>query len=229
MLEFFAALAVFLLSHSLPTRTGLRQWLSAAIGERAYLICYSILSILLLGWLISSASRAPYVPLWDLESWHYRVPLLLMVPASFLFAGGAAIPNPLSITFSRRRFDADRPGLVGITRHPILWAFALWSFGHVLPNGDLVSVIMFGGFGLFAVIGMLATDRRKRRSLGNGWHGLARITSVIPFVALLAGRASPRWHRSDLLATLIGGALLYFALLRLHPHVIGPDPAAFLG
>ena len=38
MTEFVVALAIFLLSHSLPTRTGLRRRLSSAFGERAYLI-----------------------------------------------------------------------------------------------------------------------------------------------------------------------------------------------
>ena len=229
MTEFVVALAIFLLSHSLPTRTGLRQRLSSAFGERSYLIGYSFLSILLLAWLISAAARAPFVPLWDLEPQHYWVPLLLMLPASMLFVGGAASANPLSVTFSRRDFDPARPGLVGITRHPILWGFALWSFSHAVPNGDLVSLIMFGGFGLFALVGMVAVDRRKRRALGESWDRLAGTTSIVPLAALLAGRAAARWRVFDLLATIFGGTLLYLALLRLHPVVIGPDPAAILG
>lgn len=229
MAEFLAALLAFLLSHSLPERTGLRRRLAAAIGERTYLILYSLLSIVLLVWLISAALRAPFVLLWPLQAWHYYVPLALMLPASMLLVGGAVTPNPLSIGFSRRRFDPGRPGLVGVTRHPILWAFALWSFAHLVANGDLVSAILFGGFGLFALSGMAILDRRKRRRLGGDWQRLAARTSAIPFAALLAGRASWRWRAGELAATLIGGALLYCALLRLHPIVFGIDPAAVLG
>lgn len=228
MVEFLVALAIFILSHVLPARTGLRDRLAASIGERAYLIFYSLLSLLLLAWLISAALRAPYVPLWELRTWHYHVPLALMVPASILFVGGAVAPNPLSIGFSARLYDAARPGLVGITRHPMLWAFALWSFAHVVPNGDLVPVIMFGGFGLFALAGMAIVDRRRRRALGEEWTRLAARTSVIPFAALLAGRASWRWRAGDLAVAIVGGLLLYFALLRLHPLVFGIDPAAIL-
>lgn len=229
MAEFLAALLAFLLSHSLPERTGLRRRLVAATGERAYLILYSLLSIMLLAWLISAALRAPFVPLWPLQTWHYYVPLVLMLPASMLLVGGALSANPLSIGFSSRALDPDRPGLVGVTRHPILWAFALWSFAHLAANGDLVSAILFGGFGLFALAGMAILDRRKRRSLGGDWPRLAAPTSAIPFAALLAGRASWRWRAGEMAATLIGGALLYCALLRLHPLVFGIDPAAVLG
>ena len=229
MLEFLAALALFIMSHVVPARTGLRQSMAGAIGERPYLILYSLLSVALLAWLISAASRAPYIPLWDLQTWHYHVPLALMVLASMLFVAGAVSANPLSISFSRAPFDPAKPGIVGITRHPILWAFALWSLSHVVPNGDLVSLIMFGGFGLFALGGMPIVDRRKRRTLGNEWAGLVDGTSVIPLVALASGRASWRWRFGPLLLTILAGAALYLLLLRLHPVVIGVDPAAVLG
>ena len=78
MPEFALALAVFILSHSLPARTGLRQKVSARFGERAYLLAYSFVSILLLVWLLSAAARAPSLPLWGLELWQYHVPIAVM-------------------------------------------------------------------------------------------------------------------------------------------------------
>lgn len=226
MAEFLLALTVFVLSHSIPTRSGLRRRLADAMGERAYLSLYSLLSIALLVWLIRTAVRAPFVPLWELAPWHYHATLTLMVPASMLFIGGAFAPNPLSISFSRRPFDPARPGLVGITRHPLLWAFALWSFAHLIPNGDMVSLIMFGGFGLFSLTGMAMVDHRRRTALGPEWGRLAARTSIIPFGALLSNRASLRWDALALVVTIVGGALLYLTLLGLHPMVIGVDPAA---
>lgn len=220
MTEFFLILALFLLSHSIPARPALRERLTAILGERTYLILYSILSLGLFAWLISAAMRAPFVPLWDLSISHYFVPVVLMLPAFILFVGGAVSPNPLSIAFSRRPFDPDRPGIVAVTRHPILWGFALWAFAHVIPNGDLVSLIMFGGFGLFALAAMPLTDRRKNRQLGPDWKRLAAGSSILPF----AGRAPWRWPRGTLAMTLIGGGLLYLALLWLHPMLFGPDP-----
>ena len=180
MTEFLAALALFLLSHAIPARPSLRQRLVATVGERTYQILYSLLSLVLLAWLISAATRAPYVPLWDLTLEQYWVPVVAMLPAFILFAGGAISPNPLSISFSRRRFDPERAGIVAVTRHPLLWGFALWAFAHVVPNGDLVSLIMFGGFGLFALAGMALADRRKRRQMGSDWGDLARRTPSSP-------------------------------------------------
>ena len=220
MTEFSLALALFLLSHSIPARPALRGSLTAVLGERPYLVLYSMLSLGLLIWLISAAFRAPFLPLWNLSLSQYYVPVVLMLPTFMLFIGGAVSPNPLSIAFSRQSFDPDRPGIVAVTRHPILWGFALWAFSHVVPNGDLVSLIMFGGFGLFALAAMPLTDRRKRRQLGPDWETLAAGTSILPF----AGRAPWRWPRHTLAITLIGGTLRYLAMLWLHPTLFGPDP-----
>ncbi|MFV0623662.1 NnrU family protein [Sphingomonas sp. ac-8] len=229
MTEFFAALALFLLSHSIPARPATRARLVGAVGLRGYLIGYSILSLGLLAWLIGAATRAPFVPLWDLTLEQYYVPVVLMLPAFLLFVGGAIAANPLSIRFRGARFDPKRPGIVAITRHPILWGFVLWAASHVVPNGDLVSVILFGGFALFALLAMPLIDRRKRRALGPEWSVLAARTSRLPFAALLAGRTRLRWRRGDLLATLALGCGLYAAMLWLHPLLIGPDPTIVFG
>lgn len=224
MVEFFLTLALFLLSHSIPARPALRSRLTVLLGERTYVVLYSILSLGLLAWLISAATRAPYIPLWELSLGQYYAPVILMLPAFILFAGGAVSPNPLSISFSRRPFDPARPAIVAVTRHPILWGFALWAFAHVVPNGDLVSLIMFGGFGLFALAAMPLIDRRKRRDLGPDWETLAERTSAIPFLALLQKRTRLRSPGATLLVAIVGGMCVYLIMLWLHPWLFGPDP-----
>ena len=228
MLEFLAALGAFLAAHVIPSRTGLRAALVARTGERTYLIVYSLLSLALLAWLISSAIRAPVVPLWPTSLTHYWITLVLMLPASMLMVGGATTANPLSVSFAAKGFDPSAPGLVGVTRHPLLWGFALWAAVHVLPNGELVPLIMFGGFGLLALSGMAIVDRRKRRQFGAEWDRLAAPTSAIPFAAWMRGPAARRWRPGSLVMTLAGGTTLYLLLLWLHPRMIGPDPAALL-
>lgn len=227
MQNFLLALAVFLASHVLPARLGLRSWLTRRIGEGAYLAGYSLLSLLLLAWLIDAAIRAPVIPLWPTGLGAYQLALALMLPASMLLLGGLLTPNPLSIGFVRVAYDPVRPGLVGITRHPLLWGFALWAAVHVVANGELVPLIMFGGFALFALLGMWVVDRRKRRQLGIEWSRLAAPTSVLPFAAW-SRPAARRWRVGDLLLTLVGGIALYVLLLWLHPRLIGPDPGALL-
>jgi uncharacterized membrane protein len=214
MLEFLAALLIFLAAHSIPARPAIRGRFVDLLGERTYLILYSLLSIALLAWLISAAVRAPVILLWPTEIWSYHLALALMLPASWLLAGGLATPNPLSVSLSRRPFDPQRPGIVGLVRHPVMWGFALWALVHTLANGDLVSLIMFGGFLAFSLAGMKLVDRRRKRQLGEDWDRLQH-----------GGRG---WSAGQLLITFGGGTLLYVLLLALHPVLIGPNPAAMM-
>lgn len=214
MIEFLAALLIFLAAHSIPARPAVRGRFVAVLGERTYLLLYSILSLALLAWLISAAVRAPVVPLWPTELWSYHLALALMLPACWLLVGGLTLPNPLSVSLSRRSFDPNRPGLAGLVRHPVMWGFALWALVHAIANGDLVSLIMFGGFLAFSLAGMALLDRRRKRQLGEEWNRLQQ-----------GGR---RWSGNQLLITFGGGTLLYLALLALHPLLIGPDPAAVI-
>lgn len=213
MTEFFAALLVFLASHSIPARPAIRGRAVALVGERTYLILYSLLSLALLAWLISAAMRAPVVPLWDASIGAYHLALALMLPACWLLVGGLANPNPLSVSLSRRRFDPARPGLAGLLRHPVMWGFALWALVHLVANGALVPLILFGGFLLFALAGMRILDRRRKRQFGHHWAKL---------------RSGRGWTARQLLTTFGGGTLLYAVLLWLHPVLIGPDPLALL-
>jgi uncharacterized membrane protein len=193
-IEMAIAFVLFLASHGLPGRPAVRRRLVTALGEAGYLAVYSIVSLLALGWLIVAAGRAPYVETWAFAPWQLWAPNLAMPLVCLLVAFGIAAPNPLS--FGGRgvqRFDPDRPGIAGITRHPLLWALVLWSASHLLPNGDLAHLLLFGSFAVFAVLGMFAIDRRLKRSLGETeWARLARRTSLLPFAAL----ADLRWRPS---------------------------------
>ncbi|MCB9949059.1 MAG: NnrU family protein [Rhodospirillaceae bacterium] len=225
MIEFAVALGLFLAAHVVPTRPALRRRLAGTLGERVYLGLYSLLSILLLGWVIFAAIRAPYVELWPPAPWQAIVSLAMM-PLSLALLGAAVVqPNPLSVATARGAFDTVRPGIVAVTRHPLLWGFALWGVAHLPPNGDVVSVVLFGAMTAFAGLGMWAVERRRRRELGpSRWAELAGATSVMPFAALANGRAGlPR----DLRCWLgIAAGLGVYALLVLGGHVwlFGVDP-----
>lgn len=223
--EFGTAFVAFMASHVVPARPGVRRRLVAALGERLYLILYAATSLGILGWLIVAAGRAPFVPLWDFALWQIWVPNIAMPLACLLAAFGVGAPNPLS--FGGRNgaaFDPEAPGIAGVTRHPLLWALALWSGAHIVPNGDLAHTLLFGAFMLFAVIGMAAIDRRLRQRLGDAeWVRLAHRTSMVPFAALVARRWRPERIRIDL-RHLGAAALLYAGLVLLHPTLIGVSP-----
>jgi uncharacterized membrane protein len=219
-LEFLAAFAVFMGSHAIPARPAVRARLARTLGERGYLGAYVAASIASLAWVIDAAGRAPRVALWYPEPWMLWAPALAMPVVCLLIAFAVAAPNPLSFGGARNgRFDPDRPGVAGVARHPLLWALALWSGAHLLPNGDLAHGVLFGGFAAFSVAGMAAIDARLRRRLGPDWARLAARTSLVPFAALLTGRWRPRGGPDATRLAL--GAGLWLTLLLLHPAVIG--------
>ena len=86
--------------------------------------------------------------------------------ACLLAAYGVGAVNPLSFAGrAPERYDPDAPGIAGVARHPLLWALLLWSGSHLVPNGDLAHVLLFGGLAAMAAAGMVAIDRRLRQRL----------------------------------------------------------------
>jgi len=219
--ELTAAFVVFVLAHALPARPPVRGRLVAIAGERVYLVLYSVVSLGLFAWIVAAAGRAPIVVLWDVAAWQFWVPPVAMAVVSLLVAFGTAIANPFSLGGSRGLpFDPMRPGIVGVTRHPLLWAIVIWALAHVVPNGDLAHVLVFGSFAALSVVGMVILDRRARRRLGPSWADFSRNTAVIPFGAGLRGVM-------ELPATglrAVVAAAIYAALLVLHEPVIGVSP-----
>ncbi|MEE4188752.1 MAG: NnrU family protein, partial [Roseobacter sp.] len=136
--EFIIALFAFLASHSVPVRPHIRGALVRMLGQTGFTIGYSVLSLAALAWVIGAAGRAPFVPLWPWAPWQNYLVLGAMSVVCLLLALSIGRPNPFSFGGARNEtFDAKRPGVVRISRHPLLLALGLWTFGHMVPNGDL--------------------------------------------------------------------------------------------
>lgn len=215
--EFALAYVVFFLSHSLPVRPPLKSWLQARLGASGFTLAYSALSLAVLAWLIAAAGRAPHVTLWDWARWQVHVPLIIMGPVCVILALSIGRPNPFSFGGAHNDlFDPARPGIVRWSRHPLLAALALWAAAHILPNGDLAHVILFGTFAAFAVLGGRLIDRRKRREMGADWQRLHLVVEGTPLL-------SRRWS-GDIPARLVAAAFLYATLLWVHPVLFGVSP-----
>lgn len=216
--EFAAAFAAFFLSHALPGRPPLRPRLEAVLGARGFTLAYSALSLAVLAWLIGAAGRAPYVQLWGWAPWQVHVPLIAMLPACLIVALAIGRPNPFSFGGARAGdFDPARPGIVRWMRHPMLVALALWAFAHVVPNGNLAHVLLFGLFGGFALLGGRLIDRRKRCEMAAEW---ARLNA-----ARRTGPMLPRPVRPlGAALRLVAGGALYRGLIVVHPHLFGVSP-----
>jgi uncharacterized membrane protein len=207
--EYVAAWTVFLLSHMLPVRPRLRRPIVASVGERVFLIGYSALSVAILAWMIAAAGRAPFVSLWGWAWWQAWVTNAAMILACMLLALGVGVCNPFSIGgVGNHRYDPARPGVVALTRHPVLWALAIWSGGHLVPNGDLAHVLLFGSFAALSLLGMRALDARRRAAWG-----------AAGFAAL-----QPRDGFRPAATRLLAGVALWALLAGGHTAVIGVPP-----
>ena len=217
--ELAAALTLFLVSHAVPARPRVRSVLIGAIGRRAYFIGYSLVSLVVLAWLIAASASAPYVELWPREPWQTMVPVIAMPVSVVLAVFGLTTSNPLSLARSHS-FDARHPGVAGVVRHPILWAALIWSVSHMVPNGDVAHVVMFGLFALLSVGGMLMLDRRKQRQFGlEIWREMARHTSNIPLLAPAKGwRPRPN---AGVLLRVLAGLGIYTLLVATHGWFTG--------
>ncbi len=216
--EFLFALLVFLLSHVIPVRPPVRPWLIARLGRGGYFAAYCVVSTGILVWLIVAAARAPYVeviPPLDVLRW---IPLVMMPLVCVLIVGGMTVKNPFSFGgLGRGAYNPVRPGIFALSRHPLLLALMGWSVVHMLANGDLAHVILFGLFALFAGLGMVMIDRRKARDMGPDWSEMIRNTARFSMVG--AGQVS--WQ------AWAGGFGLYALFIWGHAWVIGVSPLPF--
>lgn len=219
--EFALALGAFMLSHLVPRIGGLRDRLIQAMGRRVYFALYGALSLALLAWVIVAAGRAPYVALWDQAAWTRWAPFLLTPFVFVLTTCGIGSPLPDSLGGSRKRtFDPGQPGFAAISRHPLLLALALWAGAHVLPNGDLAHVVLFGLFAAFPLLAIWAFDRRAMKTYSAQQLQSAPILSLRPLL-------NADWWRSNTRPVLIRtaiGLVLWAGALHLHGPVIGVWP-----
>jgi uncharacterized membrane protein len=224
--QFVAAMLVFLALHMVPAIPPLRARLVRAVGRRNYLIGYSLVSLLALAWLFHATMRLDFVPLWDAAAWQAWIPLVLTPVALVFLVAGLLSPNPASITL---RSPNLAPGAITtVTRHPVLWGFALWAGSHLVPNGDMRSLLLFGSLLAFALLGMVMTDRRARRRLEEHWPATAGSSSFLPFAAALAGRTRLRLDRPLVIGLLASAALTAWLLLGGHVVLFGADPLALV-
>jgi uncharacterized membrane protein len=189
MVWLILGLVAFLGVHS--TRVFADGWRSATIarvGEGAWKGIYAVLSIagfVLLVWGYSQARQQ--VPLWDPPAFMRHVTALLMLPVFVLFVA-AYVP---------------RNGIKARVHHPQVLSVKLWAFAHLLSNGNLADVLLFGGFLAWAVLSYTAARKRDRA----------------------AGKVYPAGTLQGTIVSVVVGLAIYAAfVMGLHTALIGVRP-----
>ena len=173
-----AGLALFVIAHLVPTLPNLRARLVARIGAGPYSGLFSGVSLLALIMIVWGYGRMQGLTrgnpqLWEPPTWSKHVTMLLMVPALILLVA-AYVPSRIR----------------SATGHPMLIAIMLWAVGHLLANGDLASVLLFGSFLAYAVYDRFSVGQRQAlgplgRARGGLPGDLAAIAGGLALYALL--------------------------------------------
>jgi len=190
MLSLIAASSFFLLIHFGVSGTRLRDVLVARLGAGPYRGAFVVASLVGIVWMTRAYRRAPAVDLWG-QLIGLRPLAFALVLIAFLFVGiGLATPSPTRVGMETKLAQGTEivRGIVRITRHPFLWGVGLWAFVHLVVNGDLASVILFGSLLLLTLGGTVSIDAKRRRSFGEPWSRFIQATSNLPFAAIAAGR-----------------------------------------
>jgi len=177
-------LVLFLGIHTLTTLREPRAALIGRMGEGPYKGLYSVVSaigLVLIVWGFVRYRDTAYVQIWNPPAWLHPVVLVLMWLA---FVALAAAYSPAG-------------WIKGTLRHPMLAGIKSWALAHLLANGDLGALILFGAFLAWAVYDRIAVKRR-------GDEGAARSGVTM----------------GDGIA-LVVGSVVYAAMFWLHPMLIG--------
>ncbi|QFT69866.1 NnrU protein [Labrenzia sp. THAF35] len=168
-----AGLVLFLGIHTLPMFPATRNGLVSRLGETPYKGLYTLLSFVGLGLIVYGYGVARFEGppvLYDPPFWLRHVTMLFMVPV-FIFLVAAYVPSRIKT----------------VLKHPMLVAVKLWALAHLLANGDLASVLLFGGFLAWAVADRISVKRRGPGAGQIGALATAKPGKYSDFVVILFG------------------------------------------
>jgi uncharacterized membrane protein len=169
-------LVLFLGLHTLPAQRELRAQAIASFGEGGYKIGYALLSLLglaLIIWGFGHYRATGWIDVWDPPKALKHITVALMLPAVILVVA-AYIRGHIYTTL----------------KHPMLAGVKLWAAAHLLANGDLGSIILFGSFLGWAVFDRISLKRRTDPGAPpipvGGWgnDGIAVAVGIVAFLAL---------------------------------------------
>lgn len=172
-----AGLALFLGVHVFSSLRPARARLIAKLGEGPYKGIYSLVSVAGFVLIVVGMGKTPSIHLWDPPEWGRNAAIWVM-PFSLILLAASFIPGNL------KQFTA----------HPMLWSIALWALAHLLANGDLAGLLLFGGFGLYSLYAMWSQNQRGARPAQTRRAVAADIGTIA--VGLVAYALFLRFHAS---------------------------------
>lgn len=172
MLKLIAGLVLFFGAHAPAIARGVRERLRAALGELGYRGVVSVVALMglaLIVWGFGAYRADGYIQVWNPPVWTKHLAFLLNLPI-FVLLIAAYVPGHIKAKLG----------------HPMLTAIKLWALAHLLANGDLGGIILFGSFLIWAVLSRIAAKRRGVRAVVSNPSWIADAAAVVGGVALWA-------------------------------------------
>ena len=193
----------------------LRAAMVRALGEKGFQGLYSLVSLATFAWMVvafrGAPAHAPFWPGFDEVSW--AIGSLVVLVAMVLFAGSLMARNPaLPMPGAETAARAEPTGVLKVTRHPMMWGFALWGVSHLVAAPTARTLVVASAIIVLALVGSHLQDRKKATLMGEAWIGWQERTSYWPrWGRLLAVGAGP-W---------IAGVALWLLLSWAHVPLAG--------
>lgn len=148
MLLLVLGLILFFAVHVVPTVPNTRRGLALRFGENAYKIAFSLMSLagfalIVLGYHKLQLNPGKNIVLFETPEWTRHIAYLLMLPA-MIFLVASQVPCRIRTA----------------VKHPMLVAIKLWALAHLLVNGDLASLLLFGSFLAYAIYDRISVKTR---------------------------------------------------------------------
>jgi uncharacterized membrane protein len=182
---FIAGLVVFLVSHAFVTFREARDGLILRLGRNGYRVLFSLVSLVglaLIIWGYGEYRAHEWLPVWTPPAFMHHITEGLMLLA-VIFITTTYVPTHIKAWL----------------HHPMFASVKTWAFAHLLSNGDLGSIILFGTFLAWGIYARVAAKRRGDRG---------------------ATVAPSGWGKD--IAVVAAAIVIYLALgLYFHPYVIG--------
>lgn len=146
LLVMILGLVLFLGVHTLTTQRDLRARFVASMGEGGYKIFYALVSLAglaLIAWGFADYRATGWIDIWNPPKAFKHITVALMLPAVIIVVA----------SYIRGRIYTT-------LKHPMLTGIKLWAAAHLLANGDLGSIILFGSFLAWAVFDRISLKHR---------------------------------------------------------------------
>ena len=209
------AISAFVAGHELLSHP-FRAPLVARLGQGGFALLYSVVAFGTLGWAVSLWRGVEKNRLWEVSPAVHGICALAMLFAAILFVGSVTAPNPALMGMSA---GGSPRGVQRITRHSMMWSFAIWAMVHIILSADSRTIILASGILTLALFGAAMQDQKKKAAL-SGYREHVQATGFVPFGAQVRGRLPWSSANPGLVAGL-GGLALWGVILFAHPYVIG--------